>query len=59
MKPGIEVWFDCSQRVGFNVNAGYMMARPDVTVVTNMDTDFRTARADQFILKAGLVYSIR
>ena len=59
VKPEIGVWFDVSRKVGFNVNAGYMMARPDVTVVTNAGVDFRTARADRFILKAGLVYSIR
>ena len=59
MKPELGVWFDVSRKVGFNVNAGYMIARPYVTVVTNQGVDFRTSRADQFILKAGLVYSVR
>ena len=58
LKPEIGVWYDVNKKVGVNVNAGYMMARPDVTVVTDAGTDFRTARADQFILKVGVVYSI-
>ena len=59
LKPELGIWWDVSRKVGFNVNAGYMVARPDVTVITNQGVDFRTSRADQFILKAGLVYSIR
>jgi len=40
------------------VNAGYMIARPDIIVETTTGQDKRTARADQFILKVGVVYSI-
>jgi hypothetical protein len=35
-----------------------MFARPDVEIVTSAGIDKRKARADQFILKVGLVYSI-
>jgi hypothetical protein len=58
LKPEVGVWYDVNKKVGVNVNAGYIMARPDVTVVTDAGTDFRTARADQFVLKVGVVYSI-
>lgn len=58
LKPEIGVWYDVTKRVFFNVNAGYMIARPDVQIVTASGRDTRTARADQFILKVGLVYSI-
>ena len=58
LKPEIGVWHDINKRFGLNVNAGYMIARPDVTVTTSAGIEKRTARADQFILKAGLVYSI-
>ena len=58
LKPEIGVWYDVNRKVGVNVNAGYMMARPDISVVTSAGTDFRTARADQFVLKVGVVYSI-
>jgi len=35
-----------------------MFARPDVEIVTSEGNDVRKARADQFILKVGVVYSI-
>jgi hypothetical protein len=58
LKPEIGVWYDVTSRVYVNVNAGYMMARPDVSIVTAAGTDRRKARADQFVLKVGVVYSI-
>ena len=57
-KPEVGVWYDLTKRVYVNVNAGYMMARPDVEIVTAAGRDVRTARADQFVLKVGVVYSI-
>jgi hypothetical protein len=58
LKPEIGMWYDVNKKVYLNVNAGYMMARPDVKVVTAAGTDVRKARADQFILKVGVVYSL-
>jgi hypothetical protein len=58
LKPEIGVWYDLTKKVFINVNAGYMFARPDVEIVTSAGTDSRKARADQFILKVGVVYSI-
>ena len=58
LKPEIGFWYDCTRKVYVNVNAGYMVARPDVEVITAAGTDVRKARADQFILKVGIVYSI-
>jgi hypothetical protein len=58
LKPEIGVWYDVNKKVFVNVNAGYMIARPDISVDTAAGTDMRTARADQFILKVGVVYSI-
>ena len=58
VKPEIGVWYDFTRRVFLNINAGYMVARPEVQIVTAAGNDVRTARADQFILKVGLVYSI-
>jgi hypothetical protein len=57
-KPEIGVWYDLTKKVFVNVNAGYMMARPDVSIVTSAGADMRKARADQFMIKAGVVYSI-
>lgn len=58
LKPEIGAWYDVTKKVYVNVNAGYMMARPDVSIVTAAGFDRRKARADQFILKVGVVYSI-
>jgi hypothetical protein len=58
LKPEIGAWYDVNTRIGVNVNFGYIMARPDVIVSGTARTDRRKVRADQFILKAGIVYSI-
>ena len=58
LKPEIGVWYNITRKVYLNVNAGYMFARPDVEIVTTAGIDKRKARADQFILKVGMVYSL-
>ena len=58
VKPEIGVWYDVTRKVYVNVNAGYMLARPDVRIITAAGVDVRKARADQFVLKVGIVYSI-
>ncbi len=58
IKPEIGLWHNLNRKIGLNINFGYMFARPDVTVVSTAGTETRTARADQFIIKGGVVYSI-
>jgi len=58
LKPEVGVWYDLNKKFGLNVNGGYMIARPDVIVDSTAGPDKRTARADQFSLKIGVVYSI-
>ena len=58
LKPEIGAWYDVNNKVGLNVNFGYMMARPDIIVSSTAGADRRKVRADQFIIKAGIVYSI-
>jgi hypothetical protein len=58
LKPEIGTWYDVNNKIGLNVNFGYMMARPDIIVSSTAGTDRRKVRADQFIIKAGVVYSI-
>jgi hypothetical protein len=58
LKPEIDFWHDINKLFGLNVNIGYMLARPDVTINTSNGIDRRTVRADQFLVKVGLVYSI-
>ena len=57
-RPEIDYWYDINKLFGLNVNIGYMVARPDVTITTAAGVDKRTARADQFQFRVGLVYSI-
>jgi hypothetical protein len=58
LKPEVSGWYDLNKKVGLNVNAGYMIARPDVIVDSTAGADKRKARADQFSLRVGIVYSI-
>jgi len=58
LKPELDFWHDINKLFGLNINVGYMLARPDLTVTTSAGTDRRTVRADQFLVKVGLVYSI-
>jgi hypothetical protein len=57
-KPEIGVWYDINRKIGLNVNAGYIIARPDVTVHSSLGDERRGIRADQFILKLGVACSI-
>jgi len=57
LKPEIDFWHDINRLFGLNVNIGYMLARPDLTVTTSAGIDRRTLRADQFLVKVCLVYS--
>jgi hypothetical protein len=58
LRPEVDIWHDINKLFGLNVNIGYIVARPDVTVATSVGADRRTARADQFQIRVGLVYSI-
>ena len=58
VKPQFSVWRDISRKVGLNVTAGYMIARPKLTVSTTLGEERQRVRADMFMLKAGVVYSV-
>jgi hypothetical protein len=57
-KPEISTWFDLTQRVGLNLNVGYMIARPEITIRTPLGGDERERiRADRFMVRVGVAYS--
>jgi hypothetical protein len=58
VKPEISSWIDLSEKVGLYMSAGYMRARPSVTVTSTLGEDRRRIRADMFMFKVGAVYSI-
>ena|SRR5439155_14461259 len=57
-KPEVGVWFDVSRKVGVNVSAGYMFARPTLTVTSSLGSDGQHFQADMFMLRVGAVYKI-
>jgi hypothetical protein len=57
-KPEVGVWIDVSKKVGININGGYVVARPSITVRSTLGEDTRRIRADMFVLHVGAVYSI-
>jgi hypothetical protein len=58
LKPEISTWINVSRKIGININTGYMVARPTVTVSGAFGEDRRRVSADMFIFKVGAVYSI-
>jgi hypothetical protein len=57
-RPGVGVWYDLNKKFGLHFNAGYMIARPNVTVKSSLGEDKRRVRADVFTFKVGLAYSV-
>ena len=57
-KPEVSFWYDASKKVGLNVTAGYIVARPNVTVSSTAGQDRRRVHADVFVVTVGAVYSI-
>jgi hypothetical protein len=57
-KPEVCFWYDVNKKVGLNVTAGYIVARPNVTVSSTAGDDRRRVHADVFVLTVGAVYSI-
>jgi hypothetical protein len=58
MRPEVGVWHDLADRVGLNISASFLLARPRVTIRTATDADERRIRADLFQIRVGVVYSI-
>jgi hypothetical protein len=58
LKPEVSAWIDMSRKIGLNISAGYLVARPEVTVSSSVGRDVRHIRADMLMFKVGAVYSI-
>jgi hypothetical protein len=57
-RPEVGVWFDLTRKIGVNVNAGYMVARPRLTIRSSVGTESQPIRADMVSIKVGMVYRI-
>ena len=58
IKPEISLWFDLNRSLGLNVNTGYMLARPSITLRSAAGDDRRDVDANALMLNVGLVYSV-
>jgi len=58
VRPEVSIWRDLSKKVGLNISAGYIVARPNVTVHSTLGDEVRHLRADMFTVKIGAVYSV-
>jgi len=58
VRPQVSVWHDVSRKIGVNLTAGYMIARPILTVSTTLGEERQRIRADMFTVKMGVVYSV-
>jgi hypothetical protein len=58
VRPQVSLWHDLSPKLGLNATAGYMIARPKLTVRTTVGEERARVRADALMLKIGLVYSV-
>jgi len=58
VRPELSAWVDLSRKVGLKLSAGYMIARPHVTVSSTLGRDTRHINADVLMLRVGAVYSI-
>jgi hypothetical protein len=58
LRPEMSAWVDLGHRVGLNISAGYMVARPVLTVRTPEGEDRRRMHADRLLIKVGLGYAV-
>jgi hypothetical protein len=58
VKPQVSIWHDVSPKIGVNVTAGYMIARPKLTISTTLGEERQRIRADMFTLTFGVVYAV-
>ena len=58
VKPEVNMWLDVGRRVGIVANAGYIIARPRITVSSTLGDDVQQYRADTMSVTIGAVFKI-
>lgn len=58
LKPDVVAWIDVSRKIGLNIGAGYIVARPHVALTSAAGIDRRRVNADILMIQIGAVYSI-
>lgn len=54
----LSAWFDINDKFGLLAATGYVLARPNITIVTSEGEERRRLRADAVKFQVGLVYAI-
>ena len=58
VRPGVSLWVDLNSRAAFNVFAGYVMTRPQVTFLERDEFTKRALRADTGVFSVGVAYKV-
>ena len=59
VKPEVGMWLDMTRKMGINVNAAYIIARPRMTISSALGSDVQRLNADALVITFGAVYRIR
>jgi hypothetical protein len=57
-KPGAALWLDVGPAVGLLASVGYLVLRPEITVLSDTGSQTIRPRADSVVLQAGIVFRI-
>ena len=57
-KPELSIWRDISDKIGLNVGAAFVVARPSLTIESSIGEERRRIRADMLQLRVGLAYAV-
>jgi hypothetical protein len=58
LKPEISTWIRATRRMSVNLSAGYIIARPRITIAGPQGIEERHINADMFTLRFGAIYYI-
>ena len=56
VQPKVDVWFDVTRRIGFTLQAGYLVSRPKVTFGSDDVVTTERVRVNTVVVSAGLAY---
>ena len=58
MRPQASVWINVSKRVGVNLTAGYVVARPQLSIRSSLGEENVRLRANVIAVSSGLVFKV-
>jgi hypothetical protein len=58
LRPQTSVWIDMTKRFGLNLSAGYVIARPRLTIRSSLGEQSVRLNTNMTVVSAGIVYKI-